>query len=1324
MAPVASPGGTSVTPKQADTLRRTHGFAVGNGREGGEDNGEFYLPQRPTKDIRSMSNTSATFGPRKSSLAPSGPPPGSFTSELKFMNSGRNVVSRPDLNLYSNRDDAQADATNASERRQAVFKDKISKEMKIKIGSENLLEALMSKNAKQSKDQRLRVESELSSSNRKIIELKSLLNEEIERSKRPVTPPRQRLSGAFAKSPLRSPSRIEDTNETDEQEQDTETESPTFVLAEILQALEAEGEQPDYYVERANSLVELFKRYPTLKYDLAWAIFGLRMQTMLLSDSREVVAAGYRVTRHAMADRNSLRIIRALHTDELVILSLVKEGKATIEREQAMKFVRAFLDVKDGVREISIAVARTVVSVAEHTEDRLKNMAIMTLTEILIKNPELVSAAGGMASLIDSLAEGTYPGSEGLVSAILFIVDDPQQRHHLAFGREVEAPFALFTDPLSVHGHEERLKVNARSIAATLKAWPGLFALAQQGFSSLRSLLLSLFHPAPFARELILDLLFDILHIKPPSWTSSFLAGRRLTTYGRVTNLKEDQGKQFMSLAGGEDTTQVDLMEHYTTLILAILIDCGLLEVLSELIVHVDEISLRRKTSILLGEVLKLINYALPADMSDRLQTMASLINTASLQEGEEHDIITGIIYQVDSVNRTLYRSGKPSTASGAAFNQKHEKNGLLRAKDIGKNKLSVDMDDVHFRSLLVETQVLTTVNYLKWKWDLILELIEGPLLNPRRVDEAIKATKFLKRLIGFYRPFKYRFSDARNTKPNQRYVRIGSALMKSLLKTPEGVQYLTESKLLRQLAECLAQLDKVSGLTSATPLFSPHRISETLTGGYFTLLGTLSCDPKGLSMLGRWKMINMLYHILELHEREDLIRLSLGNMDFSLDSHLRVMISKALTSSTKSIRIFSTKLLRKYATSDAIASDPRNATRPAAYWAIRLLVTQLYDPEVEVSEVAVQILEEACNRMQYLEYVVRCRPALDHLGEIGAPLLLRFLSTSIGYQYLDGLDYITHEMDDWFLGRNEKYVVLVEASLSRAMSHQVERPKSMAEEPMQTQELGMLPPHFYRELARTSEGCKLLGRSRHFEDFTRTIGEFWSEKADNEIMLKVKGCLWAVGNIGSMELGARFLEESNVVYWIIKITEESEVMTMRGTAFFVLGLISRSLHGLEILAERGWDVANDQRGNSLGYCLPPSLGSLFSISIPKAPRSLVSRQVATNETTHVAYDDDPVKARILSLVVDLGNTVLTKRAAGELHAIKIKSPGILDSIPLFRKIMHILEMHSFRLPVRRFVIDLFDKNLMRQIVLEENSDDEDLESNPMTAKPFSPRSR
>ena len=180
--------------------------------------------------------------------------------------------------------------------------------------------------------------------------------------------------------------------------------------------------------------------------------------------------------------------------------------------------------------------------------------------------------------------------------------------------------------------------------------------------------------------------------------------------------------------------------------------------------------------------------------------------------------------------------------------------------------------------------------------------------------------------------------------------------------------------------------------------------------------------------------------------------------------------------------------------------------------------------------------------------------------------------------------------------GRNEKYVTLVEASLNRAFSYELENLKASADEPFERQLLGIVPPHFYRELTRTKEGCELLRESGHFEEFVSTIKDFWAEHEDAETMLKLKGCLWAVGNVGSMELGAPFLEASSVVDWIIKIAEQSAVMTMRGSAFFVLGLISRSLHGMEILIEGGWDAATNHLGHSLGYILPPSLNLLFSV--------------------------------------------------------------------------------------------------------------------------------
>ena len=174
--------------------------------------------------------------------------------------------------------------------------------------------------------------------------------------------------------------------------------------------------------------------------------------------------------------------------------------------------------------------------------------------------------------------------------------------------------------------------------------------------------------------------------------------------------------------------------------------------------------------------------------------------------------------------------------------------------------------------------------------------------------------------------------------------------------------------------------------------------------------------------------------------------------------------------------------------------------------------------------------------------------------------------------------------------------MTLVEASLSRAFSYDPENLKLAADEPFERQSLGIVPPHFYRELTRTEEGCRLLRDSGHFEEFVSTIKDFWSEDEEAETMLKVKGCLWAVGNVGSMELGAPFLESSNVVGWIIKIVERSAVMTMRGTAFFVLGLISRSLHGMEILTECGWGAATNDFGQTLGYVLPPSLNTLLPV--------------------------------------------------------------------------------------------------------------------------------
>jgi rapamycin-insensitive companion of mTOR len=60
--------------------------------------------------------------------------------------------------------------------------------------------------------------------------------------------------------------------------------------------------------------------------------------------------------------------------------------------------------------------------------------------------------------------------------------------------------------------------------------------------------------------------------------------------------------------------------------------------------------------------------------------------------------------------------------------------------------------------------------------------------------------------------------------------------------------------------------------------------------------------------------------------------------------------------------------------------------------WALQLMVTQLYDTSMEICEVAVMYLEEVCTEAEGLEKVVQLRPALEHLGDVGHPLFMRWV--------------------------------------------------------------------------------------------------------------------------------------------------------------------------------------------------------------------------------------------------------------------------------------------------------------------------------------------
>jgi len=500
--------------------------------------------------------------------------------------------------------------------------------------------------------------------------------------------------------------------------------------------------------------------------------------------------------------------------------SLIKDRKADVEREQALKLVRAFLDVKDGVKEVSRAVVRTIAALAEHgedrhggrpaietiveREDRLRPICIETLAEILSRDPALLVASGGLAPLAEAFSEGTYKAPEGLTSAFLFLLDKPRKRKYLQPGYGIESLFSPFTDQLLEN--QSLLKQNAKAIAGALKNWAGLMTLCMYDFRTIKALIESMLLPHPSVRETVIDLLYSLLRIKSPGWAQSFVAGRRLTTYGRAATLKSSPTKQ-NAASNEEDMVEQNFVEHYTALLLAIFIKAGLLPTLLRVNHTTDNPTQKRKTTLLLGEVLKLASRLLPPSWSSDIQLLPELFAAAAEFGNEDRFNASATVYQISSVSRTLYRSSPAIMSAGASAgaNQLDD--------DHPKASTAILADDATWRQMLLDSGVLHSSNHSKWNWDVIMKIIEGPLQIGKRLDEAAKASKFLKRIMSFYRPFKYKFAEIKSTRNTQKYVRAGCALMHSMIQSNEGTRFLADSKLLRQIAECLAQCDPVSFL-------------------------------------------------------------------------------------------------------------------------------------------------------------------------------------------------------------------------------------------------------------------------------------------------------------------------------------------------------------------------------------------------------------------------------------------------------------------------------------------------------------------------------
>ncbi|KAK7048427.1 Rapamycin-insensitive companion of mTOR, N-term-domain-containing protein [Favolaschia claudopus] len=1052
-------------------------------------------------------------------------------------------------------------------------------------------------------------------------------------------------------------------------------------------------------VEILTQLVSILQRNLRVRYELNITdVMQAVIPALADKASQKCRAAAYRLIRHTLIDADSMKRIGEQTLDWYIIKSLTRDNKYTMEKEQVIKLIRTIVEVGtvrnenrgaggSGTVPLSAAVMRAFVAVAEHAEDPFRLICIQTLGEILIVDTDLVARTGGIRFLLHALGEGPLEVAPILASAFLHIVDSPRTRAYLQVGADLEMAFSAVTDAYGKGpDHADRMRGCTKVIQLMLRTWSGLMYFCMDNMRAIRSLIDTLRIPSLDTREIILDMFFDLLSIKTPEWYQTFIDGRRLTMYRKTRESREQRRAHVDTPERSPETLK--LTDQYIALMVLVFTNAGLLDALTGMMEESTSGSnLSRKATLLMAEVLQMANRVLPLSVAAQIQTIPRIFSMASdYSHGENRIVGTSAMSAIDSFNRNQTRL-EPNAVKGARPRANSAEDAIRRGQrqiEQVKLKMSMQMDDKTFQSSLLETQVMLTKDHTVWKFDLLQELIEGPLLNPKRLEEAIKVSRFIRRLLSFFHPFGngIKFCDLPRIKANQRWVKLGCSLLTTLTASPDGVRYLsTEDPFFTQIVKSFAQLDPLNAVPDVDPVFSKRRVSSQLTYGYLVMLGTLSKTKEGIELLQKFKIFTAFYHFSELKDREDLVKGIIENLDYSIDGHSRIVLSKTLTSGFAHIRLYATRHL----------GDLIRTSATAHAWMLRLLLTQLYDPEPSVAELAVTYLRDACQSKDILQLVVEMQPTLDHLGEIGHPLLLKFVSTPVGFRYLYDVGYITQEMDTWFHERNIYYVVQVEVFLakvfrggSRGSDHDDE---TLAFE-------GTVPPHFYGEMAKTDLGCQILHDKGHFSEFAEFIRLHNNESDDTELILKLKSILWAVGNIGATEGGLPFLEEEEIIPTVLDIAQNSPIPSVRGTCFFVLGLISSTSQGAEILDDYRWEATLSPLGLPTGLCIPIDLELFISLPpwVQQTPDRTEGRLVPPVSQTELD---------VITAIHNLANTVIANAASRSLARMKSRPEfkSIFASPAMFFRALHTVSTQRYRLPVRRYIMDLFTIQLDADVV-------------------------
>lgn len=712
----------------------------------------------------------------------------------------------------------------------------------------------------------------------------------------------------------------------------------------------------------------------------------------LCDKERDVRVAGLRTLRYLAISEQALLAIKQAKLLHFIVRSFETEGKSQ-ERIEACKFIKNWLELSPASFPMSFMSALVSLAETENDED-LKDFAIEAVRILSVSNTGLVAWCGGFRILINSLFDPRT--GEAMVNntilTFLFLLNTNDTRVHLKREKELSRILSVFTDSEQDIRESEldaQIALGKRIVIMMSRSWVGLIFLASGG---LKQVIGNICLPIrPKIKEAILDIIEEMISIP-------------------VETSQKSQS----------------LLKNYLAMLLKALIHCNLYTGLTQLAIEKNDPMAQRAR-----KLLRLVTTAASDLLPDAPQFSLMLDSTKAVVAAE-------IVAEIDSSTRLKGTSNNQSLLYNICEFLSKEHNSYIESHNtvligIYKNYALNQIDDANFASLLSKSQVLKEPR--RWNWDIIYQIMSGPINTPQRFTQAHK-NKFLRGLLSYYMPSRGLFNVLTWHPTNFIKAQVGALMIGILLSQPEGLQQLTTTItegffILRKsfIDEIKDAVDeeisvKETGKSTNPRLFSPSSINGTMAREYLKWIGLMFFYRTGVALLNS---SNIDTKLIKLATVDHISSVLIPHMNYQ--EHIcKDFLSFSLQSDDVLVRKHAMEHLRLIFRAGIFELT----------WAIREIVNQLYSPDINIVTCALSVVSELCQHSSNLKTFIETGPqTLTRLGEEGSKCLISFLSSSAGITYLSQLDFIKKELEIWRKTGNLEYVKKIEQKSELGLTSQ-----------------------------------------------------------------------------------------------------------------------------------------------------------------------------------------------------------------------------------------------------------------------------------------------